>query len=241
MTSIRRSPGVASIGMKAIVPAPIAESRPRARATGIHATTVVHARALAALATVTLVSLVLATGQEGTAFAECTPASTAPIATWGVVPPAPAAPSPANVAPTLVTQGPIEEASPVHRARDLLERAKVLEESAAVDDRAATTLTQRLPSLTNAAKVARDRASRAPTDPTLGAQAETLEADVAVTEAEIASHRSAAAEHRRLARDLRSRALRLVKDPPVVVETSCDPPYRFTADGRKSYRLECLR
>jgi hypothetical protein len=40
--------------------------------------------------------------------------------------------------------------------------------------------------------------------------------------------------------------MRLVREPQAATEESslapnCDPPFRFTADGRKTYRIECLR
>ena len=53
---------------------------------------------------------------------------------------------------------------------------------------------------------------------------------------------AAAADNRRVARELRARAVKLVRETPAErgEATSCDPPFRFTPDGRKIYRLECL-
>ena len=51
--------------------------------------------------------------------------------------------------------------TPVARARELLARAKFLDEAGSADDKAAVDLQQRLPALRAAAKAARERASRA--------------------------------------------------------------------------------
>ena len=63
-------------------------------------------------------------------------------------------------------------------------------------------------------------------------------------EVDVAVKRHAAAESRRIARELRVLAVRIVKEPPALAEgvaaTPCDPPYRFTNDGRKIYRVECF-
>jgi hypothetical protein len=84
----------------------------------------------------------------------------------------------------------------------------------------------------------------------LVAIAEDLEADVTVSEAETTAKRREAVDNRRLARELRARAVRLARDPaPTAVAgaepdddtTHCDPPYRFTPDGRKTYLFECLK
>jgi hypothetical protein len=136
--------------------------------------------------------------------------------------------------------------SVVGRARELLNRAKFLDEAAVADERVASDLAARLPTLRTAAKSARDRADRAkePERDTLAARAEELEAELAVSEAEVAVRRRSALEDRRVARDLRQRAVRLVREAPVedtTLASACDPPFRFTADGRKIYRIECLR
>lgn len=114
--------------------------------------------------------------------------------------------------------------SPVAQARDLLARAEVLDQAAAAEDADAKRVDLRLASLRTAEKAARDPAS-----------AERLAAEIAVTEAEAAERRRAAEADRRAARELRARAVMTVREEP------CDPPYRFTPDGRKIYRLECLR
>jgi len=134
-----------------------------------------------------------------------------------------------------------EVATPVSRARDLISRARLLDESAAADEKASSDLAARLPTLRATAKTARDKADRASGDDreTLVARAEDLEADLAVTEAEVTAKKRAAIDNRRTARDLRTRAVKLVKDAPEGNE--CDPPFRYTADGRKIYRSECLQ
>jgi hypothetical protein len=141
---------------------------------------------------------------------------------------------------------PAREESPVTRARDLLARAKLLDEAATADEKAATELTARLPALRASAKTARDRADRAPGDDreVLVSRAEDLEADLTVSEAEAAVKRRVAADNRRVARELRTRAVRLVRETPsepASTDTTCDPPYRYTVDGRKIYRIECLK
>ena len=140
--------------------------------------------------------------------------------------------------------------SPVTRARELLTRSRFLDEAAATDDKAATELAGRLASLRAAAKAARDRADHATPDERelMGARADDLETDVIVSEAEVTFKRKTAADNRRLARELRGRAVKLVREAPSVEEATpavydplCDPPFRFTADGRKVYRVECLK
>jgi hypothetical protein len=122
----------------------------------------------------------------------------------------------------------------------------MLDEAATADEKAATELAQRLPALRASAKTARDRADRASGDDRehLVSRAEDLEADLAVSESETTAKRRSAAENRRVARELRARAVRMVKEPPAEppqTNLPCDPPYRFTADGRKIYRIECLK
>jgi hypothetical protein len=136
-----------------------------------------------------------------------------------------------------------QEESPVSRARELLVRAKFLDDAATLDDKMVTDITSRLTAMRLAAKVARDRADRATNDESLAAKAEELEADLTVSEAEVAFRKRTAAENRRVARELRVRAVRVVREAPVddAVASACDPPFRFTADGRKIYRVECLK
>lgn len=140
----------------------------------------------------------------------------------------------------------VARSSPVTRARDMLTRARFLDEAAAIDEKAATELAARLPSMRAAAKAARITADQASPDnrELLGARAEDLETDVIVSEAEVTFKRKTATDNRRVARDLRVRAVKLVRDAPASDEASaqaCDPPFHFTQDGRKVYRLECLR
>lgn len=148
--------------------------------------------------------------------------------------------------------------APVTRARELLGRARFLDDAATADEKAATELQARIGPLRTSAKAARDKADHAGSDDkeVLVARAEDLETDLAVSEAEITFKRRAAADNRRVARELRQRAVRLVRDTPgspgyptesvadaertPIRMVSCDPPFRFTADGRKLYRLECL-
>src|SRR5690349_5666786 len=98
----------------------------------------------------------------------CKVTPTAAPATWGAPPPPP------------------REDSPVARARELLASAKLLDETAATDEKAAAEIALRLPVLRASAKAARDRADRASGEEreVLVARAEDLEADLAVTEAE---------------------------------------------------------
>jgi deoxyribodipyrimidine photolyase len=133
------------------------------------------------------------------------------------------------------------------RARELLSRAKFLDESAAADDKAAVDLQQRLPALRATAKAARERATRATgsDQELLAAVAEDLEAEVVVSEAETVAKRRQAVENRHVARELRAKAVKLVREAPTepseATTAKCDPPYRFTADGRKTYLFECLK
>ena len=157
----------------------------------------------------------------------------------------PQAPQTWGSSATTVAEPPAEE-SPVARARDLLARARLLDEAAAADEKAATELAARLPTLRASAKAARDRADRAAGDDRemLVSRAEDLEADVAVSEAETTAKRRSAIENRRVARELRARAVRTVREAPAeppATTSPCDPPFRFTADGRKIYRIECLK
>jgi hypothetical protein len=150
--------------------------------------------------------------------------------------------------PFIGAKAPADEERAVSRARELLDRARFLDEAALAAEKTATDLTTRLPNLRIAAKAARDRASRAkaadPERDNLLARAEDLEVDVAVSEAEVSVKRRVAVDNRRVARELRARAVRLVRegadDEPAPV-SSCDPPFRYTQDGRKIYRVECLK
>ncbi len=140
----------------------------------------------------------------------------------------------------------VSRSSPITRARDMLTRAKFLDEAAIIDEKAAIELAAKLSSMRAAAKTARVTADRATGDERelLGARAEDLEADVVVSEAEVTFKRKTAADNRRVARDLRVRAVKLVRDAPATEDanaSACDPPFHYTADGRKIYRLECLR
>src|SRR4051812_22366017 len=115
---------------------------------------------------------------SGTTSGTTSTFSTAPAApaTWGSTRPT----TPADA--TSVTRD-----SPVTRGRDMLTRARFLDEAASVDEKAATELTSRLPTLRAAAKTARERADRAATvddRELLGARAEDLETDVIISEAE---------------------------------------------------------
>jgi hypothetical protein len=143
------------------------------------------------------------------------------------------------------TASPPADESPVSRARDLIARAKLLDEAATNDEKSAIEIAARLPALRTSAKAARDRADHASGNDreSLVSRAEDLEADLAVSEAETTARRHSAVDNRRAARDLRARAVKLVREAPVEVasSSSCDPPYRFTADGRKIYRIECLK
>lgn len=144
--------------------------------------------------------------------------------------------------------------APVTRARELLVRARFLDDAASVDEKAANDLTAKLPALRIEAKAARDRADRAATPEQrdlLGARAEDLETDVTISEAEITFKRKTASDNRRVAHELRVRAVKLVREEPATgaasaqiydpTASACDPPFRYTQDGRKVYRIECLK
>lgn len=197
-------------------------------------------RALATLLGWTL-ALTLATAIAPNAHADPAPAPPRPdgaTVTWG-----------GRGSPSLDAAA--SQTAPVPRAREMLTRAKALEEAATNDERASTEIAARLPALRMAAKVARDRADRAAGDERapLLAHAEELEADVIVSEAEVVWKRATAVENRRVARELRQHAVRLVREakPGAAavglepVAPACDPPFNFTADGRKVYRVECLK
>jgi hypothetical protein len=149
---------------------------------------------------------------------------------------------------TATPPAPSETDAPVGRARDLLARARLLVESAGSVEKLAVDRSKALPALRLAATAARERAARSdasrPDHEAVVARAEELEAELAVDEVDVAVKRHAAAESRRIARELRVLAVRIVKEPPALAEsvaaTPCDPPYRFTNDGRKIYRVECF-
>lgn len=162
----------------------------------------------------------------------CTPT---PITTWGVT----------NASNTVATAPALD--SPVARARDLLARAKILDDQATADEKTSIDLQARLPQLRVNAKAARDKADHAPPaeKDAAVANAEQLAADVTVSEAEVISRKRMAVDNRQTASMLRARALHIVREntnEPYTDEGSpCDPPFRFTNDGRKIYRLECFR
>jgi hypothetical protein len=140
----------------------------------------------------------------------------------------------------------LTDESAVGRARELLGRARFLDEAAATSEKEAIDLDKRLPALRIAAKAARDRADRSKDaeHDALLSKAEDLEADVVISEAELVLMRRIASEDRRVARELRAKAVRLVRESAgeeAPVSSTCDPPFRFTPDGRKIYRVECLK
>jgi len=100
----------------------------------------------------------------------------------------------------------------------------------------------RPPALRAGGKVAREKADKATTADkvALDAKAEEIETDVTVTEAEATEKRKSAADNRRVARDLRARAVKMVKEPPperADEAATCDPPVPFPPDERKTYPL----
>jgi hypothetical protein len=139
--------------------------------------------------------------------------------------------------------------APVTKAREMLTRARSLDEAAAIDEKAATELAAKLPALRIEAKAARDRAERATAEQRelLGTRAEDLETDVIISDAEVTFKRKTAAENRQLAHELRLRAVKVLREEPTPsaiydpTGSSCDPPFRYTQDGRKVYRVECLK
>jgi hypothetical protein len=168
------------------------------------------------------------------------------FSTWGV-----------GHAPPMADVTSLSRDAPVTRAREMLLRARFLDEAAAIDEAAAAVLVVRLASMRTSAKIAREKADKATPEEreALGARADDLETDVVVSEAEVGFKRRTAAENRRVARDFRVRAVKLVRDAPALdkpaldkpaadeaaAAQSCDPPYRYAADGRKLYRVECLK
>jgi hypothetical protein len=182
-----------------------------------------------------LVGAVLGAIVLSSSIATAEPCTPAPITTWGGTP---ASTNAATGAPVLD--------SPVARARDLLARAKILDEQATSDEKSSAELAVRLPQLKGNAKVAREKAEKATGEERdrAVALAEELEADVTVSEAEIVAKKRTAADNRQTASMLRARALHIVRDgaeAPAAQPSNCDPPFRFTADGRKIYRVECFR
>jgi len=152
-----------------------------------------------------------------------------------------------------------EDAQPsvVSRARDLLGRARFLDESALSDERVAADLDKKLPQLRDMlAKTLHAADARPQERQALVAKAESIDADITVSEAEILVRRRSAVDNRRVARELRERAVALVKGesaaPPATskvnaglplylpVQRECTPPFAFTSDGRKVYKVECL-
>src|SRR5262245_11264422 len=130
--------------------------------------------------------------------------------------------------------------SPISRAHDLLTRAKLLDETTTSDEKSAAEITLRLPTLRTTAKIAHDRADKANGDDreALVSRAEDLEADLAVSKTETIAKKKSTADNRRAAHELRARAVRLVREAPTDPQglgSPCDPPYRFTSDGRKIY------
>ena len=123
-------------------------------------------------------------------------------------------------------------ASPVALARELLVRARRLDESATVDEKVAATLAAELPGKRSAAKLARDAAEKAGTDQKAAAdaRAEDLETDVIVSEAEITARRNAASEDRRMAKDLRARAVRLAQGNAAEMQRTMRPRHGHQSD-----------
>jgi hypothetical protein len=111
---------------------------------------------------------------------------------------------------------PAASESPVTRARELLARARFLDDAATADEKRAADLQQRLPSLRASAKAARARAIQATGSDhgPLAATAENIEADVVVSEAETVARRREAIENRQAARELRTKAVNLVSEGP---------------------------
>lgn len=122
----------------------------------------------------------------------------------------------------------------VRRAREMLVRAKYLDETATSDERLAADLVLRLPTLRKAASVARDKAEHALASEreALSQHAEELEADLAVSEAEVTVKKRLAADNRRMARELRIRAVGLVREATVAVQPRA--PIAVRADGIRS-------
>lgn len=122
----------------------------------------------------------------------------------------------------------------VRRAREMLVRAKFLDETATSDERLAADLMLRLPTLRKAASVARDKAEHATASDqdALIQHADELEADLAVSEAEVTVKKRLAADNRRMARELRIRAVGLVREATVAVQPRA--PVAVRADGIRS-------
>lgn len=148
------------------------------------------------------------------------------------------------------------EESVVRHAREMVDRAKFLEEAAAVDEKAAWEIAKRIDDLRQRLRVAKDRVLAAKdTDrdkDALVAKAEEIDADLVVSEAEVITKRRAVIENRRVARDLRAAAVKMVKEAPIdalrdsrggepaSLAWACNPPFSYDLSGRKIYRLQCL-
>lgn len=138
--------------------------------------------------------------------------------------------------------------TPPSRARSMLARARFLDEAAGAEERIARDLTAALPAKRTAATAARAKVAHGPPEfkDVFTADAENLEAELAVSEAEIDFRKRLASEDRAIARDLRVRAVRVARDAmggPTsdALATSCDPPFYYSGDGLKKYRMECFR
>jgi hypothetical protein len=101
----------------------------------------------------------------------------------------------------------------ITRARELLGRARKADESATQDQKVANELSKKLDGLRQQAIAARRSADVAqPQDrEDAVALAEQAEAELALSEAEIVQRRTAATDARKAARDLRDRALRVMR------------------------------
>ena len=123
-------------------------------------------------------------------------------------------------------------ATPVALARELLVRARRLDESATIDEKVAATLAAELPAKRTAAKLAREAADKAKDDQKAAAEAraEDLETDVIVSEAEVVARRNSASEDRRMAKDLRTRAVRLAQGNAAEMQRTMRPRHGHQSD-----------
>ncbi|AKU98577.1 hypothetical protein AKJ09_05241 [Labilithrix luteola] len=122
----------------------------------------------------------------------------------------------------------------VRRAREMLVRAKFLDETATSDERLAADLLLRMPTLRKSASSAREKADHATASDleALAQRADELEADLAVSEAEVTVKKRLAADNRRMARELRVRAVGLVREATAAVQVRS--PVAVRADGIRS-------
>jgi len=147
------------------------------------------------------------------------------------------------------------DGSALAQARDLIARARVLDEVAASEEKLAVELAKKVAAQRSEVKRLRHAATFRPEKDALTDRADAIEAELLVNELDIEEQKHAAAEHHRSARELREHAVDVVRgrvayvvhrhrDPllPMYIpaDWECSPPYTLQPDGRRLYKHECL-